>query len=375
MPGRDQAYIVVSLVRTYSFSERVGLLMLPQKYIAATAVFLTLTAVTGCEQPDAGKVAAAEKIVVAHRGASGYLPEHTIAAKAMAYAQGADYIEQDLVMTKDDEVIVLHDVVLDTVTNVATVHPDRARADGRYYVIDFTLAEIRALQVFERLDRDKDPITAVFGSRFPVGDSTFRVHTLAEELELIQGLNKSTGKSIGVYPEIKKPRFHREHGKDISSAVLDVLKDYGYASREDNIFLQCFDPSELILIHNELMPDREMSLALIQLIGDEKEYDRLATDESMRRIAEYAVGIGPPLGRIVAPESSADSLQISSLTEWAHSAGLKVHAYTFRNDPGYVPAYASSYDELLQIFLFDVGIDGVFTDFPDITVEYLESLQ
>jgi len=133
------------------------------------------------------------KLVIAHRGASGYLPEHTLAAKAMAYAQGAHFIEQDLVMTQDDQVVVLHDHHLDTVTNVRDVFPNRARADGRYYVIDFTLAELRKLAVIERFKQSDGTKTAVFERRFPLEKSSFRISTFAEEIELIQGLNQSTG--------------------------------------------------------------------------------------------------------------------------------------------------------------------------------------
>ncbi|MBT6330596.1 MAG: glycerophosphodiester phosphodiesterase, partial [Kordiimonadaceae bacterium] len=131
---------------------------------------------------------AADKVVIAHRGASGYLPEHTIAAKAMAYAMGADYIEQDVVMTKDGRLVVLHDHLLDRVTDVQEKFPDRKREDGRYYVIDFTYAEIRTLNVSERyrIDENGEKV-AVFPGRFPLNKSNFKVHTLEKEIELIQG--------------------------------------------------------------------------------------------------------------------------------------------------------------------------------------------
>ena len=145
-------------------------------------------------------VFAHEKIVIAHRGASGYVPEHTIAAKAMAYAMGADYIEQDVVMTKDNQLVVLHDHYLDHVTDVQEKFFTRKREDGRYYVIDFTLDEIRTLNVSERYDMIDGVKVAVFANRFPLNKSIFKVHTLSEEIELIQGLNKSTGKNIGIYP-------------------------------------------------------------------------------------------------------------------------------------------------------------------------------
>jgi len=141
---------------------------------------------------------AREGIVIAHRGASGYLPEHTLAAKAMAYAMGSDFIEQDLVMTRDDRLVVLHDLYLDRISNVQDVFPGRQRANGRFYAIDFTLKEIRKLAVSERYRIAGGKKVAVYPGRFPVGQSRFRVHTFEEEVELIQGLNHSTGKQVGL---------------------------------------------------------------------------------------------------------------------------------------------------------------------------------
>jgi glycerophosphoryl diester phosphodiesterase len=315
------------------------------------------------------------KLVIAHRGASGYLPEHTIAAKAMAYAQGADYIEQDLVMTKDDELVVLHDRHLDTVTNVVDLFPDRHRDDGRYYVIDFTLDEIRQLSVVERFKMQQGVATPVFESRFPMGKSSFRVHTFAEEIELIQGLNVSTGKSVGLYPEIKSPAFHREEGKDIAATALSVLKLYGYDEKTDKIFFQCFDSSELQRIHDELMPQLEMALPLIQLMGTEREYRWMLDQEGMQRLAAYVDGIGPSAFLLIAPDSTAAQIRVTGLVELAHAAGLQVHPYTFRRERNQIPPFAKDYDDLLRIVFDVVGVDGVFTDFPDLTVKFIESNQ
>lgn len=312
-----------------------------------------------------------DKIVIAHRGSSGYLPEHTLAAKAMAYAQGADFIEQDLVMSKDDHVVVLHDHYLDSVTDVRDVYPDRARADGRYYVIDFTLAELRDLAVLERFKLADGTRIPVYGQRFPLGKSSFRIATLAEEIELIQGLNQSTGGTVGIYPEIKSPAFHRGEGKDISAAVLAVLKTYGYVAREDRVFLQCFDPAELQRIRGELLPAMNMDLALVQLLGTEPEFRAALTREGLQMVASYADGIGPSMQLIVEPDSAAAGLKVTGLVRLAHDLGLVVHPYTFRRDQ--LPAYAADYRDLLKIFLNDIGVDGVFTDFPDLTVEYIES--
>ena len=187
----------------------------------------------------------AQKIVIAHRGASGYLPEHTLEAKAMAYAQGAHYIEQDLVMTRDDNLIVLHDITLDRTTDVDEKFPGRARSDGRYYAIDFTLEEIRTLKATEAYRTENGEKVQALSQRFPLGKSRFRVSTFQEEIEMIQGLNLSTDRDIGIYPEIKQPAFHRQEGKDISTRVVEVLKEYGYTSKGSKVFLQTFDYEEL----------------------------------------------------------------------------------------------------------------------------------
>jgi len=317
----------------------------------------------------------AKKLVIAHRGASGYLPEHTIAAKAMAYAQGADYIEQDLVMTKDDQLVVLHDRHLDTVTDVASVFPGRARDDGRYYVIDFSLDEIRQLSVSERFETGDGVATPVFKDRFPLWKSSFRVHTFSEEIELIQGLNQSTGKNIGLYPEIKSPAFHRDEGKDIASATLDVLKRYGYKTASDRVFLQCFDPYELQRIRSDLMPAKDMDLRLIQLIGSSQEFRGLLSADGIQQLATFVDGIGPSALLLVESDSTTSNIKTTGLTELAHAAGLQVHPYTFRRERDQMPAFAKDYDDLLRIFFDEVNVDGVFTDFPDLTVRFLESSQ
>ncbi len=237
----------------------------------------------------------AEKIVIAHRGASGYLPEHTLAAKAAAHAMGADYIEQDVVLSKDGVPMVLHDIQIDTVTDVAEVFPERARADGRFYAIDFSLDELKALTVMERADERGEQ---VFPGRFPRGASSFQIPTLAEEIELIQGMNLSTGREAGIYPEIKAPAWHRAEGQDISRVALGVLADYGYADPDDLVFLQCFDWNETRRIREEL----GWRGKLIQLLGEndwgeapDVDYDALRTKDGLTAIAKIADGIGPSM--------------------------------------------------------------------------------
>ena len=347
--------------------------MIKMKLILAV---LALTASISCAAPAAtvGEVAGTSKaLVIAHRGASGYLPEHTLAAKAMAYAQGADYIEQDLVMTKDDRLVVLHDRHLDTVTNVADLYPNRSRDDGRFYVIDFTLDEIRQLSVSERFETKNGAESAVFADRFPLWKSSFRVNTFEEEIELVHGLNESTGRSVGIYPEIKSPAFHLAEGKDISSATLAVLKRYGYTDISDPVFLQCFDAAELQRIDADLMPQMDMHVPLVQLMDASAQYDWMLGDDGMQRVAAYADGIGPSVRLLIAPDSVPENIKFTALVTKAHAAGLLVHPYTFRRERDQMPPFSKDYDDFLRLFIVELGVDGVFTDFPDLTVEFLES--
>ncbi len=346
------------------------------------AITLLVVGSTGAKVKDSRS----KKLIIAHRGACGYLPEHTLAAKAMAYAMGADYIEQDLVMTKDDHLVVLHDHYLDRVTNVAKVFPERKRTDGRYYVIDFTLAEIKSLEVTEGFDLKDGRQVPNYPQRFPLWKSSFRVNTFAEEIELIQGLNRTTGRVVGIYPEIKSPWFHRREEKDISVATLRVLKEYGYNSKSSPVFLQCFDPNETRRIHDELFDQFDVEVRLVQLIAETDWNETMIKDDeqwvpydyswmfrpgAMRKIAQYADGIGPWKPMIVKDDSIPGQLNVTPMLKDAHDAGLVVHPYTFRLDEGRIPGYAKNFDDLLDIFLYQVGVDGLFTDFPDKGVQFL----
>lgn len=328
-----------------------------------------------------------DKVVIAHRGASGYLPEHTLPAKAMAFAQGADYLEQDLVMTKDDQLVVLHDHYLDRVTDVADRFPDRARKDGRYYAIDFTLAEIKSLKFSEGFTIENGKKVQTFPGRFPMGKSDFRVHTFEEEIEFIQGLNRSTGKNIGLYPEIKAPWFHHQEGKDIAKRVLEVLKKYGYTKKTDKIYLQCFDANELKRIRNELEPKMGVDLKLVQLIAYTKwneteeqqpdgkwvnySYDWMLEPGAMEKIAQYADGIGPDYHMLIADSSTNGHIIINGMVKEAHEHHLEVHPFTVRADQ--LPPYAKDVNELYDALYRQADVDGLFTDFPDKAVSYLHS--
>jgi glycerophosphoryl diester phosphodiesterase len=315
----------------------------------------------------AAPVVADGPVVIAHRGASGYLPEHTLEAKALAHGLGADYLEQDVVLTRDGVPIVLHDLWLDELTDVATRYPGRARADGRWYAIDFTLEEIRGLRQHER--RLPGGTGLRWPGRFDAPGVAFGIHTLAEELAFVAGLNRTTGRRAGVYPEIKEPAWHRAEGKDITRAVLDVLAAAGYSRRDDDIYLQCFDPRELERIRFELKSE----LRLVQLIGDAGDvagvdFAAMRSAEGLDRVARYADGIGPHLSQLasLAPGEAPAS---TGLVERAHARGLVVHPYTFRLEQLSGLGFTS---EQLHHWLFVVeGADGLFTDQPDVTRAWL----
>ncbi|MEH0023000.1 MAG: glycerophosphodiester phosphodiesterase [Desulfobacter sp.] len=344
---------------------------------------------------------AAGKLVIAHRGACGYLPEHTLEAKVAAYFMGADYIEQDLVMTKDDRLVVLHDHYLDRVTDVMEKFPKRFRkVDGqkRWFAIDFTLAEIKTLKVSEGFnlkgeaynatggDVDVSQLSKGFAGRFPLFTASFEVPSFEEEIELIQGLNQVTGRNVGIYPEFKAPWFHHKEGKDISNAALAVLKKYGYTSKKDKVYVQCFDPNETRRISKTLMPALDIELKVVQLVAEtswnesfEKKngkwvpynYDWMFKKGAMERIAEYADGLGPWKPMLVDGKSTRDNIIITGMMKDARKAGLEVHPYTFRADRGRIPGYAAGFEDMLDVFYYTVDVDGLFTDFPDRAVDFL----
>ena len=322
-------------------------------------VFILLfLAIFSCQSNQKKDIKSTKKItVVAHRGASGYLPEHTLASKVMAYAMQVDYIEQDVVLSKDDVPIVIHDILLDDVTNVLEKYPNRKREDGRYYVIDFTFKEIKTLAVTERFDSETG--LQIYPNRFPKGTSSFRLHSLQDEIELIQGLNKSTGKNIGIYPEIKKPEFHHENGKDISKIVLNILSDYGYKTKNDKCIVQSFDAIELERIRKEL----KSQLFLVQLMEFSEQKNLLEF------YASYADGIGPWYKHLISSKT-ADGFSFTPLIKEAHKLDLVVHPYTFREDQ--LDEF-DSFEQMIDVIIHQAGADGGFTDFPDRMREILQA--
>ncbi|MEO6245936.1 MAG: glycerophosphodiester phosphodiesterase [Opitutaceae bacterium] len=315
--------------------------------------------------------AESKPLVVAHRGASGYLPEHTLAAKAYAHALGADYLEQDVVLTKDDVPVVLHDIYLDTVSDVAKRFPDRKRADGRYYALDFTLAEVKQLRLAERFHAKTG--APVYPLRYPsaTAPSDFRIPTLEEELQLIAGLNRSTGRRVGIYPEIKQPKWHRAQGHDISRIVVPILLRHGYAAKTDACFLQCFELAEVKRLRQEIgWRGRLIMLIEGKAKGEDgTDFAQLCTAAGLRELAQVADGIGPAIGRIVSWPTAGAAPKFTDLVALAHAEKLAVHPYTIRRDD--LPKNCPSVDALHTALFRDARIDGVFTDFTDITLAWL----
>lgn len=325
--------------------------------------------------------------MIAHRGACGYAPEHTLAAYALAMQQGADFVEPDLVMTRDGHLIARHDNVLDLTTDVAA-HPEfvsrRAAkiVDGveisGWFSEDFTLAEIKTLRAIERI-----PDARLSNARF---NGQFEVPTLEEIIELVKTHERARRRKIGIYPETKHAGYFRRLGLPLEQTLVEILGAHGYETNRDQVFIQSFEISSLKTL-------RALTrIPLIQLLdaagrpadaaaaGGSVTYDHMATIAGLREIAMYADGIGPEKYHFIIPRDGTDNLDPTAATAFvrnAHSAGLKVHPYTFRAENRFLPAnYRSSGDrnalgrlaEELDVFL-STGIDGFFIDQPDIGVQ------
>jgi glycerophosphoryl diester phosphodiesterase len=309
-------------------------------------------------------ISMAEPLIIAHRGASAYLPEHTLEAYVLAHGQGADFIEPDLVMTADDYLIALHDLTLEATTNVAERFPGRQRPDGRFYAIDFSLDEIRQLTASERQEPKTGELR--YPQRWQSTAHSFRIVEFQELLTWLKELNRTTGRAVGIYPETKFPAFHAEHGKDIAGALTEILIRQGLPSDTLPVFIQSFEPEPLQNIRSK-HGDR---FQLIQLIGlnewrmNHVDYDAMMTPAGVRTVASYANGIGPPLISLIQARTG-ETPEPSDFFESARAANLKVHPFTFRREG--LPA-GTTLEGLLRLFFEDLRIDGVFTDNPDIAV-------
>ncbi len=344
------------------------------------ALFTASLAGSAFAQSDDGK------IIIAHRGASGYLPEHTLVSKALAVGQKADYVEQDLAMTKDNYLVVIHDPYLDGITNVAEVFPSRKR-NGHFYVMDFTLKELQSLKMTENFKMKDGKQVLVYPDRFPLWKPSFEIHTFEKELQFIQGLEKTTGRKIGIYPEIKAPWLHHQAGKDIAMATLKMLKKYGYTKKSDKVYLQTFDFNELKRIKKDLLPQLGMDLKLVQLVAytdwhetEEKnkagkwvnyDYDWMFKPNAMQEVSKYADGVGPGWYMLIDDKNSkVGDIKYTPLVKEIAKTKMELHPYTVRKDA--LPPFFTNVNQMYDALFNHAGATGVFTDFPDTGVMFLE---
>jgi glycerophosphoryl diester phosphodiesterase len=275
----------------------------------------------------------ADKKLVAHRGASAYAPEHTLAAYRLALEQKADYVEQDLAVTKDGALVCIHDLTLERTTNVEELFPDRFVEDTtgpkpgrRWPVGDFTLAEIK------RLDA---------GSWFDPKFRDARVPTFQEAVDLIRG-------KAGLYPELKDPAFYRARGVKPEALLAEALRKNGLLSDPKTpVIIQSFDDTTIKLLAKDL-PEVPRVILI-----EPRDAARLDSPEKIREIATWATGLGP--NKLIVEKQPV-------VVKWAHAAGLTVTPWTFRaSSPG---AHANVREEMTK-FLYEYGADALFTDNPD----------
>lgn len=278
-----------------------------------------------------------KKTLIAHRGASAYAPEHTLEAYRLAMEQGADYVEQDLQITKDGILVCLHDLTLERTTNAKQVFPDRFREvelDGRkvrqWIVSDFTLAEVKQLDA---------------GSWFSEKFKGAKVPTWQEAIDSIRG-------KAGLFPETKEPEIYGSRGFDMERLVTAELKknglDHPGADPKTPVIIQSFSADSLKKMRTEL----KTGLPLVLLIGDQNK-NRWLSPAALKEAREFADGIGPAK-QLVAEQPL--------IVKWAHDAGLSVTCYTFRSAAG---GNFRAVREEMAHFLFKLGVDAVFTDNPD----------
>jgi glycerophosphoryl diester phosphodiesterase len=323
----------------------------------------------------------ARPLIIGHRGAAGYRPEHTLAGYRLGAELGADYIEPDLVPTKDGVLVARHEPNIIDTTNVAD-HPEFASRkttktiDGvkqtGWFTEDFTLRELKTLRAKERLP-DLRPQNTKY-------DGRFQIPTFQEILDLRARLSRELHRPIGIYPETKHPTYFRSIGLPLEPRLVSALNRNGLNRRGAPVFVQSFEQDNLRALRSQL------KVPLVQLIdakdlhpaGDPSKpsYGELATPAGLRSIARYAGGVGPSKDYIVPRNPDGSSGTPTSFVRDAHAAGLLVHPYTFRRENTFLPLeLRSSADpagigdlksEIRQFFR--LGVDGVFTDNADIGV-------
>ena len=341
--------------------------------------------VTAAASAEPGEAIAEELLVIGHRGASGYRPEHTLAAYELAARMGLDFIEPDLVSTKDGVLVDGHEPEISGTTDVAqrpefadrraTKTIDGVVYDG-WFTEDCTLAELKTLKAVERL-----PLLRQESTTF---DGLYQVPTLDEVLALRARLSKELHREIGVYVETKHPTYFDGLGLSLEEPLAKDLVQARYDRRRFPVVVQSFETTNLRQI-----VEAGFDVPLVQLLsgagapadlvaaGDPRTYADLVTPEGLDWIAGYADGIGPDKSMVVPLQADGTLGQPTPLVDRAHAEGLVVHPYTFRPENQFLPAdydlgvdpadYGRALAEL-QAF-WEAGVDGVFTDAPDIGVE------
>lgn len=311
----------------------------------------------------------AQPLVVGHRGASGHRPEHTIESYALAIKMGADFIEPDLVLTKDGVLIARHENEISGTTDVATIFPDRKTTktiDGEkitgWFSEDFTLAEVQKLHAKERLSfRSHD------------FDGKFSVPTFKEILKFLKEQENLTGRKIGLYVEIKHPSYFRSINLPLEQKVLDALNAAGL--QKNFVFIECFETETLKWLKKNsqwplvLLLEKDRLPYDLILQKDPRTMAQFLTDIGLQDIRTYADGIGPDKRLILPTDSKGQLLPTTNLIKRAHKAKLFVHPYTFRSDKEFLAKAYKGDPQQEYLQFFKLGVDGVFSDFPDHAIQ------
>jgi glycerophosphoryl diester phosphodiesterase len=335
--------------------------------------------------PSSGALGATDPpLVIAHRGASGERPEHTLEAYRLAIQQGADYIEPDLVITRDGVLVARHENEISGTTDVAyrrefanrrtTREIDGEEVTG-WFTEDFSLEELRSLYARERLPELRPNNTAF--------DGRLRIPTLDEIIDLAEEMSRATSRRIGIYPETKHPSYFRSIGLPLEEPLVETLERRGLNVTDAPVFIQSFEVENLKRLAG-MTPVRLIQLASpdgrpydFTASGDERTYRQMMTADGLAEIASYAHGIGVHKDLVIPRDDRLNLLEPSSLVDDAHAAGLLVHVWTFRSENYFLPANLRTGDAASPEFLaehgraleeyrlyFEAGIDGVFSDFP-----------
>ncbi len=331
-------------------------------------------------------------IVIAHRGASGYRPEHTESSYQLAIEQGADFIEPDLVMTKDGVLIARHENEISGTTDVAErpEFMDRYATkviDGEtfsgWFTEDFTLAEIKTLKAKERR-----PALRSDNTQF---DGTDEILTFAEVIAIAKNGSRTTGRTIGIYPELKHPHYHESLGFDVVSALLADLEKAGWTGSDSPVFVQCFWPAPLqevkrrsalktVFLTTRWQPDHAlMNTYKLSYWPD------LASPESFAEVAAWTDGLGPSVDLLITADN--DGFAPSAFLHNAKTNGLLLHPWGINAEPELIPTVFAARADVTKDWngidrdqaiawykaVFDLGVNGIFTDYPDMSVSALRT--